>query len=73
MATNNLFINIACLLSAANISLVMDEDGKPQIPDTLSMDNSGPVVCVDSVLTSKLSDDSDTRCRGNGPKIPGIL
>lgn len=35
MANNSLFISIATILWAATISPIMDEAGKPVIPDTL--------------------------------------
>jgi hypothetical protein len=35
MANNALFINIASILWASNISAIKDESGKPIIPDTM--------------------------------------
>lgn len=35
LANNSIFMNIACLLWAANISAIKDENGKPTLPDTL--------------------------------------
>ena len=37
MANNALFIDIATLLWAANISALKDEQGKPTLPDTLAL------------------------------------
>ena len=44
MANTALFINIASILWAANISPVMDDTGKPIIPDTLETVNSAVVM-----------------------------
>ena len=44
MANTSLFINVASILWAANISPVHDEAGKPIIPDTLETVNSGVVM-----------------------------
>ena len=41
MANNALFIDIATLLWAANISALKDEEGKPIIPDTLDAVSGG--------------------------------
>ena len=35
MANNSLFLNIATVLWAANISARRDEEGNPMLPDTL--------------------------------------
>ena len=37
MANNSLFLNIATILWAANISAWKDEGGKPILPDTLEV------------------------------------
>jgi len=44
MANASLFINIASILWSASVSPMMDEAGKPIIPDTLETVNSGVVV-----------------------------
>ena len=44
MANKTLFINIASVLWAANISATKDEAGVPIIPDTLETVNAGMVV-----------------------------
>ena len=44
MANASLFINIASILSAANISPLKDEAGKPIIPDTLETVNAAVFV-----------------------------
>ena len=44
MANNELFINIATILWAADISAVKDEAGIPIIPNTLETVNNGLVV-----------------------------
>ena len=44
MANTSLFINIASILWAANISPVKDAAGKPIIPDTLDTVNAGLVM-----------------------------
>ena len=44
MGSNALFIDMATILWAANISAVRDEAGKPIIPNTLETVNSGLVV-----------------------------
>ena len=44
LANNELFINIATILWAADISAVKDEAGKPIIPNTLETVNNGLVV-----------------------------
>ena len=41
MANNALFIDIAMLLWAVNISAVNDEEGKPIVPDTLDAVSGG--------------------------------
>ena len=41
MANTTLFIEIASILWAANISAVTDQDGVPIIPDTLETVNAG--------------------------------
>ena len=41
MANDALFIDIATLLWAANISAVKDEEGKPIVPDTLEAVTGG--------------------------------
>ena len=41
MANNALFIDIATLLWAANISALKDDEGKPIIPDTLDAVSGG--------------------------------
>ena len=44
MANNALFINIAMILWAADISAVQDEAGKPIIPNTLETIEGGTVA-----------------------------
>jgi len=44
IANAALFIEIACVLWASNISAVQDEAGNPIIPDTLETVNDGFVV-----------------------------
>ena len=44
MANTSLFINIASILWAANISAIKDEAGAPIIPDTLETVNSGAAM-----------------------------
>ena len=44
MANTALFIDVASILWAANISPVKDKAGKPIIPDTLETLNAGAVV-----------------------------
>lgn len=44
IANAALFIDIACILWASNISAVKDEAGNPIIPDTLETVNDGFVV-----------------------------
>ena len=44
LVNNELFINIATILWAADISAVKDEVGKPIVPDTLEHVNDGLVV-----------------------------
>jgi len=44
MANISLFIDIASILWAANISPVQDEAGKPIIPDTLETGNAAAFV-----------------------------
>ena len=44
MANNALFINIATILWAADISAVKDEAGKPIIPNTLETVIGGTVA-----------------------------
>ena len=41
MANNAVFISMATILWAANISAVTDERGKPMIPDTFEAVNAG--------------------------------
>jgi len=41
MANDSLFINIAMILWAADISAVKDEAGKPIVPNTRETVNSG--------------------------------
>jgi len=43
MANNSLFLNIATVLWAANISAPKDEGGNPILPDTLKA-NTGPIM-----------------------------
>jgi hypothetical protein len=51
MANNALFINIACLLWASNISPLYDARGKPIIPDTFETADSEMVVYVFATLS----------------------
>lgn len=44
MANTALFMNVASILWAANISPVEDDAGKPIIPDTLETVNAASVV-----------------------------
>ena len=44
MANNSVFINIAMILWAANVTALKDEAGKPIVPDTLETVNAGIVV-----------------------------
>ena len=44
MANNSGFINIATILWAANIAALMDEAGKPIVPNTMETVNAGTVV-----------------------------
>ena len=44
MANVSLFIEIASILWAANVSAVKDEAGVPIIPDTLETINAGAAV-----------------------------
>jgi len=44
MANNSVFINIATILWAANVTAPKDEAGKPIVPDTLETVNAGLVM-----------------------------
>ena len=46
MANNGIFINIAMVLWAANITAVSDKEGKPIIPDTFEAVNGGLAMSV---------------------------
>ena len=51
MANNSLFLNIATVLWAANISAQKDEGGNPILPDTLES-IPGAVLFVSSIISS---------------------
>ena len=51
MANNAIFINVATILWAANITALKDEAGKPIIPNTLETVNAGVVVLALSITS----------------------
>ena len=44
MANNSVFINVAMILWAANVSALKDEAGKSIVPNTLEVVNTGIIV-----------------------------
>lgn len=50
MANDSLFLNIATILWAANISSRKDEEGKPILPNTLETSSPGLTVLVSFII-----------------------